>query len=82
MLPSVNAHPTERLSDRRLSKLMKAMQGGNVPNACPFGCAAHQLSDQGFCVHLVGFTNGGRDYEPLIVNAESLVSLIQRPHGS
>ncbi len=68
MLPSEHSHPTERQQDSRLSKLMKAKQGGNIPNACPFGCQPHQLNEQGYCWHLVGFTNGGREYEPLVLN--------------
>lgn len=51
-----------------------ANRTGKVANACPFGCAGHELDDFGYCYHLVGFTRplpeGKRPthYEPMEVD--------------
>lgn len=34
-------------------------------NHCPFGCEKHQLEMHGYCAHLVGFTNRGKNLEEL-----------------
>lgn len=49
------------------SPLMKALSRRNangIPNFCPFGCETKNLDDNGYCHHLIGFTNGGSTYEP------------------
>lgn len=45
----------------------KAVAGGLVVNACPFGCEEHELDAEGYCKHLVGFTLPGSrtQFEPL-----------------
>ncbi len=62
----------ENRKDNR-SELMKAvidcsMNRSEPPNFCPYGCEAHELNDNGYCHHLVGFTNGGKFYEPRVIN--------------
>ncbi len=60
-------NPSERkphLSPLMLAK-SKNTKGGKV-NACPFGCKIENLDDNGYCHHLVGFTNDGKIYEPMI----------------
>lgn len=68
------AHPQEvsveqRMKKEHLSPLMraksKAKQGEKI-NACPFGCDVKNLDDHGYCRHLIGFTNDGKTYEPMI----------------
>ena len=56
------------------SDLMKAVTASSMsrdepPNFCPYGCEAHELDDNGYCQHLIGFTNGGDFYEPRAINA-------------
>lgn len=57
--------------DRRasLSPLMvakgKASTGEKV-NFCPFGCEQDDIDEHGYCRHLVGFTNDGKQMEPMI----------------
>lgn len=51
------------------SPLMRALtrkSQGEVANFCPFGCEDHELDENGWCGHLVGFYNGGNTYEPRI----------------
>jgi hypothetical protein len=43
----------------------RALSGAKV-NACPFGCTPSHLDENGYCRHLVGFTNDGQFYEPMI----------------
>ncbi len=45
----------------------KAVAGGLVVNACPFGCEEHELDAEGYCKHLVGFTLPGSTnmFEPI-----------------
>ncbi len=38
---------------------------GQVVNYCPFGCQDAELDERGYCRHLVGFTNNGKEYEQL-----------------
>lgn len=52
-----------------LSPLMKAKAEattGEKVNFCPFGCTTAQIDDHGYCRHLVGFTNDGKHYEPMV----------------
>ena len=51
----------------------KAKSGVKV-NACPFGCEDHYLDENGYCVHLVGFTNDGP-------KAKFMEPMIMGPHG-
>ncbi len=37
----------------------------DIVNYCPFGCQKHQLSEHGYCRHLLGFTNDEKVYEPI-----------------
>ena len=51
-----------------LSDLMRAKSrttNGEKVNACPFGCTFTQLDENGYCHHLIGFTNDGVNYEPM-----------------
>lgn len=57
--------PKERKAN--LSPLMEAQQRaskGEKVNVCPFGCTDPELDDNGYCRHVVGFTNDGVTYEP------------------
>ncbi len=38
---------------------------------CPFGCVLEDCDENGYCRHLVGFTNNGRDIETIQVNAKT-----------
>ncbi|MES2155749.1 MAG: hypothetical protein V4510_11495 [bacterium] len=40
-----------------------------VVNACPYGCGVRDLDENGYCKHLVGFSNDGRTYEPMLLVA-------------
>lgn len=56
--------------DRRqkLSPLMAAKAKnttGEKLNFCPFGCEVEDLDDNGYCKHLVGFTEDGKAFEPM-----------------
>lgn len=65
-------HPSlVKFSNRKDNRtpLLKAVTRAKMakdppPNFCPFGCEAHQLDDNGYCHHLIGFTDGGRFFEP------------------
>jgi hypothetical protein len=62
--------------DRRnaLSPLIRAMYSntrGEKLNFCPHGCRDDELDENGYCRHLVGFTNDpkpGGVMEPMVVN--------------
>ncbi len=41
-------------------------------NHCPYGCGQEDLDENGACRHLVGFTNDGKTFEPLIVGQRGL----------
>jgi len=44
---------------------------GEKINFCPHGCPDDDLDENGYCRHLVGFTNEprlGGTYEPMVVN--------------
>lgn len=43
---------------------------GERVNFCPFGCKDEQLDDNGYCVHLVGFTTDGKVMEPMGMDAQ------------
>lgn len=64
-----------------LSPLMrakgKAHQGEKV-NFCPFGCDDSGLDENGYCRHLVGFTNDGKGYEPLVRRKGRRVVCVKR----
>lgn len=53
----------------RHSKLMRAKARANrnnqVVNACPFRCADHNLDQNGYCYHLVGFSADQKTMEPM-----------------
>ena len=34
-----------------------------IKNYCPFGCTTESLDADGYCHHLIGFTNDGKDVE-------------------
>lgn len=60
-----------RTVHQHLSPLMQAKANnptGEVINMCPFGCEVEDMDDNGYCDHLVGFTNDGKEYEPMIVD--------------
>ncbi len=57
----------ERLDQR--SPLMKAKEAdrtGEGVNFCPFGCEQDDMDDHGYCDHLIGFSNDGKTYEPMV----------------
>lgn len=61
--------PPQKRKDPR-SELLKAkavadVEGGEVVNACPFGCDTEHLDANGYCCHLIGFTNDKKLMEPL-----------------
>lgn len=47
-----------------MKQLVKAGAGQKV-NACPYGCSDEKLDVNGYCHHLVGFTNDGKVLEPM-----------------
>ncbi len=65
-----------------LSKLMKAKAestNGEKVNACPFGCTIEDLDDNGYCHHLVGFTNDGKAMEPMVVDEKTQKRVVRVP---
>lgn len=63
---------------------MDKPEQGEVVNHCPFGCqgvasedAPGDLDERGYCRHLVGFTNDGKKYEPLVRNVGGQVDKCQ-----
>src|SRR5580658_7945052 len=63
---AVDLHTMPHLDNR--SELLK-LQGRTVKgkvNACPFGCGFKDLDEAGYCVHLIGFTDNGKTYEPMV----------------
>jgi hypothetical protein len=76
VLRSGNAMMTEKPDMR--SELIKAqaVAMGRKVNACPFHdadgakkCQERHLDEHGYCRHLVGFSNDGKTYEPMVRNA-------------
>lgn len=66
MDPRLEVGPQNRRAN--LSPLMQAKLRaslGEKVNFCPFGCGTHDLDEQGYCRHLVGFTTDGKSMEPL-----------------
>lgn len=52
----------------------KAASKGDVVNFCPYGCEDHQLDENGYCGHLIGFVNAGQKYyEPRVNDATGQV---------
>jgi hypothetical protein len=52
-----------------LSPLMQARaraSQGEKHSFCPFGCGVGQLDENWYCHHLVGFSDDGKEYEPLL----------------
>lgn len=60
-----------------MQRLSKA-SAGEVVNMCPFGCEDHELDSNGYCRHLVGFTNDGRNLEPMRRRAGRRVVRVHR----
>lgn len=72
--------PQNRAKSANHSPLMRALVGkqvGDVVNFCPFQCEDHQLDENGFCGHLVGFYNGGGTFEPRVMQLDNK----KRPTG-
>lgn len=64
-----------------LSALMKAKEKcpvGEVVNFCPW-CEDNELDDNGYCRHLIGFTNDGKLYEPMVQDGEYRKVKVDRP---
>lgn len=62
--------PAEKRREN-LSPLMRAQavarrQGVNIVNACPFGCDIKHLDQNGYCRHLIGFTNDKKTFERMV----------------
>lgn len=56
----------------KLTPLMWAKSrasSGRLVNACPFDSNNAHLDANGYCRHLVGFSNDGKFYEPLVMGA-------------
>lgn len=55
----------------RHSKLMRAKarasRNNQVVNACPFGCQDSHLDHNGYCFHLVGFSDDAKTMEPMVL---------------
>lgn len=59
-MATIDQIKTPRMVDPALSPLMQAKgrcRTGEKANACPFGCPDQKLDENGYCKHLVGFTN-------------------------
>ncbi len=74
---------TAAVQDRKspLSPLMRALTGnhkGEKINFCPFGCEDGDLDDNGYCRHLIGFTNDGKLYEPMVRRKGQRVVQVER----
>lgn len=56
---------------------------GNVSNYCPFGCRLEDLDENGYCEHLVGFTNqpriGGK-IENIVVDPVTEMKCVNGTH--
>lgn len=55
------------------SPLMAALtrpSKGEVQNFCPYGCTIEELDANGYCEHLIGFSNDQKFYEPMITDDE------------
>lgn len=52
---------------------------GDKVNACPFGCTMEDLDDNGYCDHLVGFTNDGKTLEPMILDPKTGKRIVRVP---
>jgi hypothetical protein len=67
--PRNEPNPQQRSAN--LSPLMKGLlvqrATGRRYNGCVFGCQDHELDDNGYCAHLVGFYDKGNTYEPRVV---------------
>lgn len=55
--------PSQELLEEIREDREKAL--GQVENHCPFGCKREDLTPEGYCHHLMGFTNDGVNYEPV-----------------
>lgn len=79
---AIDLHTQPQLDTR--SDLLKAQSRavrGKV-NACPFGCDFKDLDDHGYCRHLIGFSNDGKRFEPMIRDpgtGRRIVRCRQRP---
>lgn len=63
--------PAQRKDMRSDLMKKKAKQTtGEKVNACPFGCTLDDLDNNGYCDHLVGFTNDKKGMEPMIFDPE------------
>ncbi len=51
--------PTEQPTKDMRSKLIRSKEaaGSMVVNACPYGCRIDELNEEGYCRHIVGFTD-------------------------
>ena len=69
MDPRLGSDPMTRRGGQ--STLLAAKSRSNLGekvNFCPHGCQVEDLDDNGYCRHLIGFTNDGKTYEPMIVD--------------
>ncbi len=74
MDPRLNIEPI-RQGQRVLStleRINRAKSGGYKLNLCPCGCTDAELTDNGYCSHLVGFTEDGIRMEPRITDPKLL----------
>lgn len=71
----LNAQLAKQERNGHLSPLMRAhmeaLKTQEKPNFCPFGCAQGDLDENGYCDHLIGFTNDGKSYEPFTLDTDT-----------
>lgn len=63
--------PKDRRDMRSPLMRAKAIAGANEKvNFCPFGCTVEDIDENGYCDHVIGFTNDGKTYEPMILGED------------
>ena len=80
----IDLHVNAPLDTR--SELVKAQSRavrGKV-NACPFGCGFSKLDENGYCRHLIGFSNDQKTFEPMVYDPHTgrrVVKVARRETG-
>lgn len=79
------ADPRTLAPDRRKdtrSDLMIAQAAattGEKVNFCPFGCEDEEIDSNGYCDHLIGFTNDGKTFEPMVMDERTGRRIVRVP---
>lgn len=63
--PEIRAR-SANYSPLMLAKTLASMTGKKA-NACPYNCEIQDLDESGYCDHLIGFSNDGKTFEPMII---------------